>query len=86
MSSTKPYEIVICLGSSCFSRGNKQTLRAISDYLKRYQLEDSVYFHGNHCFSDCDKGPVLKINDRIYEQVTPENVSSILDNFFNPNN
>lgn len=85
MSSNKPYEIVICLGSSCFSRGNKQTLRKISEYIKRYQLEDKVHFHGNHCFSDCDKGPVLKINGNIHEFITPENVNGLLNEYFSTN-
>ncbi len=35
-------EIVICLGSSCFARGNKQTVKIIQDYLKNNNLEKDV--------------------------------------------
>ncbi len=62
-------EITICLGSSCFSRGNKNTLRIIDEFLKENQLKDRVHFRGNHCFGRCEAGPVLKINDRLLERV-----------------
>lgn len=75
-------EIRICLGSSCFSRGNRRSLQILQKYLKDHQLEQDVILKGNHCFSDCSKGPVLKIGQKLYEQVTPENVLEILTSEF----
>lgn len=73
-------EIKICLGSSCFSRGNKKTLQVVQKYLKDHQLEREVILKGNHCFSNCNKGPVLKIGQKVYEGVSEENVLDILEN------
>lgn len=75
-------EIKLCLGSSCFSRGNKQTLQVIQLYLKDHQLEREVILKGNHCFSNCSSGPVLQIGQKVYEDVTSENVLEILENEF----
>ena len=75
-------EIKICLGSSCFSRGNKTTLQAVQKYLKDHQLERDVILKGNHCFSNCNAGPVLKIGEEIYEQVSSETVLEILESEF----
>jgi NADH:ubiquinone oxidoreductase subunit E len=75
-------DIVICLGSSCFSRGNRKSLYIISEYLKEHQLEDQVFFHGQRCFGSCEKGPMLKIADKIFDHVEPGNVKDILDGFF----
>ena len=72
-------EIVICLGSSCFARGNKKTLNIIQQYLKDHQLEDQVNFKGNHCFGNCHNGPVLKINGRIYERINEMDMMGILE-------
>ncbi len=72
-------EIKICLGSSCFSRGNKMTLQLVQKYLKDHQLERDVILKGNHCFSNCNAGPIMKIGDRIYEQVSSETVLEILE-------
>jgi len=76
------YEIEICLGSSCFSRGNKKVLNVISKYLKDNKLDDKVYFHGAHCFASCDKGPIVKINDVVYENVDEEKIVNILTKVF----
>ncbi len=75
-------EIKICLGSSCFSRGNKKTLQLVQQYLKDHQLEHDVILKGNHCFSDCSSGPVLKIGAKVYEHVTQDNVLDILQKEF----
>ena len=37
-------EMQICLGSSCFSRGNKDVAVFIKEYLKKHHLEDKVVF------------------------------------------
>jgi NADH:ubiquinone oxidoreductase subunit E len=78
-------DIVICLGSSCFSRGNRKSLTIISEYLKENQLEDQVFFHGHRCFGSCEKGPILKMADRLFDHVEPDNVKDILDGFFKKN-
>ncbi|MFZ4740429.1 MAG: (2Fe-2S) ferredoxin domain-containing protein [Bacteroidales bacterium] len=75
-------EIIICLGSSCFARGNKQTVKIIGDYIKKNNLENEVFFHGNHCFGKCDKGPFVKIDGIIHENINSENILIILDNVF----
>ena len=75
-------EIKICMGSSCFSRGNKQSLQVIQKYLKDHQLERDVILKGNHCFSDCSSGPVMKIGNKLYEHVSSENVLEILEKEF----
>jgi NADH:ubiquinone oxidoreductase subunit E len=75
-------EIKICMGSSCFSRGNKQTLLVIQKYLKDHHLEREIVLKGNHCFSDCSSGPVVKIGNRVYEQVTSDSVLEILNTEF----
>jgi NADH:ubiquinone oxidoreductase subunit E len=72
------YDIVICLGSSCFARGNKKTVQAIETYIKEHNLADKVFFHGGHCFNNCEKGPILMINKKIFENVDHLNVIEIL--------
>ena len=75
-------ELVICLGSACFSRGNKNSVQVIKDYIKEHQLEDKVYFHGNHCMNRCEEGPILKFEDKIYTEVNSERLIPVLDEIF----
>jgi NADH:ubiquinone oxidoreductase subunit E len=81
METTKK-EIVICLGSSCFARGNKQLVKLITEYLRDRNLLNDVKLHGERCFGHCSKGPVLKIENEINEKVDEEKVLQLLDNFF----
>jgi len=69
----------ICLGSSCFSRGNKEVVNFIRDYLKRNHLEDKVVFKGARCMGHCSNGPNLLINGSITEEVTLARIENILE-------
>ena len=82
MKEDKITELVICLGSSCFARGNKKTLESIQAYIKENKLDAKVKFCGNHCFGKCHNGPVLKIGETMYEQINKENLNTILDKEF----
>ncbi|MHC1705314.1 MAG: (2Fe-2S) ferredoxin domain-containing protein [Tenuifilaceae bacterium] len=75
-------EVIICLGSSCFARGNKGTLKVIEKYLKDNNLIDKVFFHGGHCFNKCAEGPVVKIDETIYTGVNETNIIEILNKTF----
>lgn len=75
-------EIRICMGSSCFSRGNKNTLGLIQQYLREHQLENDVILKGNHCFDKCSEGPNLNIGGKLYTHVSMENITEIMEHEF----
>ncbi len=82
MSQGKTNEIVICMGSSCFSRGNKVSLGIIREYLRERNIEAEVTFRGAHCLGVCEQGPVLILDAKTHKKVMPEDISGILDDFF----
>lgn len=69
----------ICLGSSCFSRGNKEVVLFIKEYLKSNHLEDRVVFKGARCMGLCSNGPNLTINGEAVEGVTLAKIEGILE-------
>ncbi len=71
-------EMQICLGSSCFSRGNKDVVMFIREYLRKNHLDDKVIFRGARCMGRCSNGPNLNINGIITEDVTLSKIESIL--------
>jgi NADH:ubiquinone oxidoreductase subunit E len=64
--------IEICMGSSCFARGNNEALPLMQDYLAQRGLEDRVRLVGHLCADCCSRGPLLTVNGRVYEGLTPE--------------
>jgi NADH:ubiquinone oxidoreductase subunit E len=75
-------EMHICLGSSCFSRGNKDVVMFIKEYLRKNHLDDKVIFKGARCMGLCSNGPNLIINGVTIEGVTLSKIESILEKEF----
>ncbi|HOH99596.1 MAG TPA: NAD(P)H-dependent oxidoreductase subunit E [Bacteroidales bacterium] len=71
-------EIVICLGSSCFSRGNKKAVQSINIFLDQHAIRDKVHFHGAHCCGKCAEGAILRIGEKTFEHVEEEDLNDIL--------
>ncbi len=74
--------IRICLGSSCFSRGNGKTLEVIQKYIKEKGFEAETDFKGMLCHGLCDKGPIVSIDDKIYEEVDSNGIIEILNDIY----
>jgi NADH:ubiquinone oxidoreductase subunit E len=70
--STTALNITICLGSSCFSRGNRELIDVIQEYLEDIGMKEHATIKGGHCFGNCANGPVLIINGKSHSQITPE--------------
>jgi NADH:ubiquinone oxidoreductase subunit E len=54
-------EIEVCLGSSCFARGNAQNLSAIEAFLSNHGLADTFRVTGRLCKDQCKLGPNLTV-------------------------
>lgn len=74
--------IQICLGSSCFSRGNTRNLEVIKNYIEENDLSAEINLKGHLCSNKCNRGPIIKINDKVYEGVTESSLIKILESHF----
>ena len=71
-------EIKICMGSSCYARGNAENLEFIENYIKENNLDAEIEVYGARCENKCEKGPNIIVNGQIYNNVTPEKIIEIL--------
>ncbi len=67
-------EIKICMGSSCFARGNSENLEIIEKYIQDNDLNADIEVYGARCENICEKGPNVIINGTIYNNVTSEEI------------
>jgi NADH:ubiquinone oxidoreductase subunit E len=72
-------EIGICLGSSCFARGNAENLRVIQEYVAARGLEDRVTTVGHLCEDHCSRGPNLIVDGTMHHSVDAAATRSLLD-------
>ena len=70
-------EIVICMGSSCFARGNKNYVEII-----KHNLTNKITFKGQLCSDNCSKGPVIQIGDTEYFEIDEQKLKRILHENF----
>ncbi len=76
------HEIQICLGSSCFSRGNAGNLRLIQDYLAARGLSARVATIGHLCEEQCSRGPNIIVDGEMHHALDTDGVRAILDRTF----
>lgn len=82
MSAENPKTITICMGSSCFSRGNNRNLQLIQDYLSKNHLDADVELAGSRCEGQCVSGPNIRINGHLYGGVDEKMLINLLDEHF----
>ncbi len=66
--------IGICMGSSCFSRGNNRLVAALKELLATEGLEQHVLLEGHLCEGFCSDGPNVTIDGEYRHQADPADV------------
>ena len=68
----------ICLGSSCFSRGNALTLERVEELLEKLGIRSGVNLKGRLCTDNCANGPCLTIDGCAYHRIHPDAAGDLL--------
>ncbi|MCX7614529.1 MAG: NAD(P)H-dependent oxidoreductase subunit E [Clostridiales bacterium] len=84
--STKPrgkHTIRVCLGTACYVRGGKKIIEALRKTLNLEigeTTEDGKFtFEVARCIGACGLAPAMMIDGKVYKQVTPQKLTSILN-------
>ena len=72
-------DLVVCMGSACFARGNTRTLDVIQRYLKEHKLEQRVRVTGTLCQDQCRTGPNVKLQGECFCSLEPKEILAILE-------
>ena len=75
----EPVELVVCMGSACFSRGNTRTLELIQGYLKEHKLEQRVRVTGTLCQDQCRTGPNVSLQGECFCAREPNEILALLE-------
>jgi len=75
-------QIRICMGSSCFSRGNSRNIEVIQNFLQKRVLPRGVELAGYLCQEHCKEGPNVEINGKTYHAVDPIIITGLLNHHF----
>ena len=77
-------KMVICIGSSCFARGNAENVKITEDFLAQNGLADEIDIDlsGGLCTGNCPDGPIVIVNDKVYKHVEKGVMLDILKSHF----
>jgi NADH:ubiquinone oxidoreductase subunit E len=81
MSNDELASITICMGSSCFSRGNNRNIEVIQEHLKTSKVPPGVELSGHLCQGQCKLGPNVTINGKMYHEVDPIVIIGLLNHY-----
>ena len=70
--------ITVCMGSSCFARGNQQNLVFIEDFISKNNLDADIDLVGARCENKCASGPIIIINGVEYNNADEEKLEKVL--------
>lgn len=71
--------IVICMGSSCFARGNRKNLEVAEKFVAEHGLNVKVELAGSRCEDVCREGPNVRINGVMYSRVDTGTLIDLLN-------
>lgn len=80
---TNKIDVIVCMGSACFARGNEQNLQFIENYIKENNLNANVGLGGSRCEGKCADGPNIIVNNVEYNKVDEEKIKEIFSQLIN---
>lgn len=72
-------KIELCMGSSCFARGNAVVLEEL-EYLLENEPHIDIELTGHLCLGECSEGPNIRIDEKLYQNLSAKEVVSIIKN------
>ncbi|MBQ9732452.1 MAG: (2Fe-2S) ferredoxin domain-containing protein [Alphaproteobacteria bacterium] len=77
-----PSQIKVCMGSSCFARGNAKNLQTIQEFIDKHQLDATIELCGLRCCNNCSKGPNINIDGTEYNNIESGTLLDILEKHY----
>lgn len=72
-------QIIICMGSSCFSRGNDRNLETIEEFINQHNLTEEVDLRGSRCEGRCSHGPNIRIEHQVISHMDKGDLLEVLE-------
>ncbi|MCP4323724.1 MAG: NADH-quinone oxidoreductase subunit E [Psychromonas sp.] len=75
--------VKVCMAEGCYARKSKNMIKVLCDTLETdigEQREDGEYeIEEVFCLGNCAVGPNIVVNDKLYAEVTSDNVKAIIN-------
>ncbi len=73
------HKIKICMGSSCFARGNQKNLEILENIIDNNDLNIEIELTGSRCENRCSNGPNIEIDGKLYNKIDNGSLIDIIN-------
>lgn len=73
--------VEICMGSSCYSRGNSKSLELAEDFISKNTLENKIQLSGKLCLGNCSEGPNIIVDGKLHKHCEPACIIDLLKHY-----
>ena len=68
--------VTLCVGSSCYVRGSNKVADTFEALIEKEGLQGEVELMGAFCMEMCSMGVSIRVGDRTYSGVRPEDAET----------
>ena len=70
--------IIVCMGSSCFGRGNSTNAELVTRFIEESRLGERVEVKGCLCNDHCAHGPNIQINGKLISGISEQTLGDFI--------
>jgi NADH-quinone oxidoreductase subunit G len=71
--------VQVCIGTSCYLKGSQTLLHKLINHINKNDLKQHVDVNATFCMEHCDRGPTVKIGDKVITKCSFEKACEVLD-------
>ncbi len=71
--------VEVCIGTSCYLKGSQTLLHKLINHIDKNDLKQNVNVSATFCMEHCDKGPTVKIGDKVINKCSFDKACQVLD-------
>ncbi|MDN5342048.1 (2Fe-2S) ferredoxin domain-containing protein [Oceanotoga sp. DSM 15011] len=73
-------DFYVCMGSACYLKGSNEIVEIINRQIEKHDLKAKVHLKGSFCLGPCNQGVVIKVGDKFFKKMSPENTIEKFEN------
>jgi len=77
-------DIYVCMGSACYVKGSPEIVDKLNSLIAVNRLKANIQLKGSFCLGPCIQGVVVKIGNRQFKNLRPDNIEERFNTEFIP--
>ena len=72
-------DLYVCIGSACFVKGSEKIIERLKQHISEKNLDININLKCSFCLDNCKHGVIIKVDDKIFKNLSPNNIDERLE-------